>query len=429
MTFRAKAPVIHNFPPLYLPDTITSELSHGLSIDVFNGGDQPVNRITLSFSQGTADIASPAAMHILSKLMKEGTKKHSAQEISETLDFNGAWLKANPSNHYFDITLHSINSRADKVIGFLKEIVYDPLLSENEFNHIKQRLAATADTQQRTVVSAARRESSRLFFGESHPFAKLPPKPEDYLAVTLNQVVELHQQLFVNIQPKISIAGQCEELIPLICDTFSDLGELKCSTSPTYIPANTSQPQIKRIDIEGATQSAINISIPSIPRSHNDYIDLRYGVIALGGYFGSRLMKQIREEQGLTYNITAQLLGHNEGTEMLITSQTDTSTTNLLIDSTMEVLKSMREYPITTEEISHMKAYSMSVLAATLDSPFSIMDYHTTIRRMDCGKDYFSKQQQRLEQLTPQRIAEVMNLHINPDNAIITIAGPETDCQ
>ena len=424
MNFRTLPPPLSDFPSLSLPDINRSKLAGGIVFNMFNGGDQPVNRLTLSFSQGTSDVANPAAMIILSRLMKEGTARHSAGEISDILDFNGAWLKTDPSRHYFDIHLHSINSRLNRVIGLLKDTVYSPSPPEKEFNILRQQLAASSDTRRRTVEAAARKESTRLFFGNNHPFVKLPPEPEDFLAVTIDDVVNLHGSIFSGHRPEISLAGECDSLIGLIEDTFGDLADMPQSPRPVYMPPATSTQRKSIVEVDGACQSAVNISIPSIPRSHPDYINLRYAIVALGGYFGSRLMKQIRETQGLTYNITAQLLGHNEGTEMLISSQTDPTYTDTLISSTLDVLDDMRHNPVTDEDMRQLKAYCMSSLAATLDSPFSIMDYHATIDRMDCGKDYFSRQQTNLDQLTPAGISEMLYRHIDPSKAIITIAGP-----
>lgn len=425
MNFRTTPPRLSDFPPLRLPDLKVCELSGGMRISYLNGGDQPVNRITLSYPQGTADVDSPAAMLILSRLMKEGSTQHSAVEISDILDFNGAWLKADPSRHFFDIHLHSINSRLPKVIGLLKETVATPLLPEKEFLSLRQQMATAADTRARTAETMARKESTRLFFGDRHPFAKLPPGPEDFLAVSLDDVKDLHRRLIASIRPEISVAGDCDTLIPLIEAIFSELASLEESVGPVYVPPTSCCPARLDTVLNECCQSAVNLDIPSIPRSHPDYIDLRYAIVALGGYFGSRLMKQIREKQGLTYGITAQLLGHNEGTEMLIASQTDPSYTETLIHSVSDVIEGMRHEPITDEELTQLKAYCMSSLAATLDSPFSIIDYQATIRRMQCGADYFMRQQTHLQSLTSERITEVLDRHLDLSDAIITVAGPQ----
>lgn len=69
------------------------------------------------------------------------------------------------------------------------------------------------------------------------------------------------------------------------------------------------------------------MGMPTVLRSDADYIPLRILVTALGGYFGSRLMTNIREDKGYTYGISASLLGYRNNSFISISCQCDTSHT------------------------------------------------------------------------------------------------------
>lgn len=174
-----------------------------------------------------------------------------------------------------------------------------------------------------------------------------------------------------------------------------------------------------------ALQSAVCISIPTIGRSDPDYIDLRLAMMALGGYFGSRLMTNIREEKGLTYGISGALLGYREGGVASIDSQTDPRNVKQLVSETIKELELLRTVAMTDGELSAVKRYAMSALAASLDSPFSIMDIYLTRYTSGTPDDYFKLQQKAITDLTAERIMEVANRHLDPDSVKISIAGPK----
>ena len=65
----------------------------------------------------------------------------------------------------------------------------------------------------------------------------------------------------------------------------------------------------KRIFVErpDAMQSAVRMGMSSLDILHPDFLKFRGVVTLLGGYFGSRLMSNIREDKGYTYGISSSI--------------------------------------------------------------------------------------------------------------------------
>ncbi len=183
------------------------------------------------------------------------------------------------------------------------------------------------------------------------------------------------------------------------------------------------EPQTRRITKEGAFQDAIAAGMPGPDRSHSDYIALRLTVMALGGYFGSRLMLNIREEKGLTYGINAALMGTPEGSMLNIAAQCDGRSTDTVISEIGAEMRRMVTDPPTGEELRRLKLHASTDLAEILDTPTSIMGYYANRLYVGTPDDYFERQQKAIETLSPDIISEMAARYLDPSRLTIVTAG------
>jgi predicted Zn-dependent peptidase len=165
------------------------------------------------------------------------------------------------------------------------------------------------------------------------------------------------------------------------------------------------------------------VGIPSIPRSHPDYIMLRCAVVALGGYFGSRLMANIREDKGYTYGIQAGLLGSPEGTLMAILTSADNSYVDAVLTEIRAEIERLYTGDFSADEMERLRNYLMTSLAQQLDTAFSIASYHITERVSFTGRDYFARQFDVISAMTAESLAEVARKHLPIDQMIVAVAG------
>lgn len=388
-------------------------------------GDQPINRIILQWDRGSASVENPAAFAIMAQLLREGAGNLSGLEISELLDFNGAWLKIEPSEHLLSISLFSLNKTLDKLLPLLRDIILRPTFPETELRAIAERFASQCEVNGRKVGFRAGQLSRVMAFGKNHPLAQITTA-DDFRSLTRDDIISTYRATIGSGYPLISVAGATADILPSLDSFALDLGQA--------LPGNSPKPAIKPFDaesgkanvtVEGALQSAIRYTIPTIGRPHPDYIDLRFAIMALGGYFGSRLNKNIREEKGYTYGISAALLGYEEGALVEIRSECDPAYTESVVTEIENELRLLASKPMDAKELEAVKSFAMTNLASMLDSPFSIMDHHLTNIHNNIPKDYFSRQIGSLSNLTPERIRQVIQQHIDLSKGAIAIAGPE----
>jgi predicted Zn-dependent peptidase len=150
-------------------------------------------------------------------------------------------------------------------------------------------------------------------FGENHPLSR-SLTPEELAVISVDDLREHHARVYVPSGLQIYLSGRISPSIEdKLNDVFGCVAVDKPAQGLNIIPFEQSLGKSRIIQRHGALQSALKISIPTINRDDEDYLDLRLAVAALGGYFGSRLMTNIREDKGYTYGISAALMGYREG--------------------------------------------------------------------------------------------------------------------
>ncbi len=421
---RKTAPPIKAFGHLEIPQTRTITLDNGIPLTVLDNGEQEVNRITLAWDGGIAEAQSQAVATIATNMLREGTTKHSGAEISEVMDFNGSWLKSQLHPHHTSLVLYSLNSRTSNVLPVIKEIISDPSFPEKELSVLREKTASASELERQKVEYQSALNLRRMLMGEYHPLAKAET-PDEIRAITSNDIKAFHSGIFSTATCRIFLSGRITPAIEDMVNQYFGVTKPEnkgCELNiQPFEPHNSTRKIITQKD--GALQSSIKLALPTIDRNHPDYIALRIAIIALGGYFGSRLMMNIREDKGYTYGINASLLGYREGGFIAISTQCDNRYVNPVIKETIHEIKRLASEKFPEEELVRLKHYVMTQLASILDSPFSMMDYYENIHFTPTAPDYFSQQIHIVNSLTAEDIPHIISEHINLDKLYTSICG------
>lgn len=426
MLDRTIAPPVKDFVSLSMPPLKQVKLDNGTVANIINNGDQEVFSLTAVWKGGNAEAAYFAVPNLTLQLMREGTGEMSGEEFSDILEFNGARIGASADSHYSTLRLYSLNSKAQNVIPLFAAMCHDPLLPESAFTMVRERRLNQAELMAHKVEAQASRASNRLMMGAGHPLARFD-SPEEIAKISLEEIKRWHNLIFRPGEGNLElfIAGHIDD--KLIATVNKHFGQIPFSYPSTklLIEPFRSSPDKDRthVTVAGALQSSVRITYPGPLRSNPDYIPLRMLVMALGGYFGSRLMSNIREDKGLTYGISSFLLGYPEGGIIGIESATDPSTVEELISETLKEVDRLSSGDFSHEEITRLKRHLMSGLASSLDSPFDMMDYYVTCKLSDIPPEYFARQVEAVAALTPELLGDIASRYIAPYRPTIVVAG------
>lgn len=423
MPDRSKAPQVRPFGHLTLPAEEVSVLANGLTLHVLNGGTQDVARLSIIAEGGPSDCANPCIAAFGAELLREGCALAGPESIADAVDYNGAWFDSVASGHYTTLRLSSLPDKMPDLLPIMMSCFADPTFPDGPFDIIRQKGVARQKLNLSRVSFLAAADNRRLICGASHPESHIW-SPDEIAAVTRDEIIDFHNR---RLDASLVHAYLCGRLSTRLIDNVAAaLGSLPANgrKSPLVVtPFRAEAPATSVVNRSGSLQSAVVLSLPAIQREHPDYNALRMTVTALGGYFGSRLMMNIREDKGYTYGISAALLGAKEGGYITISAQCDNRYTEALIDEVRAELRRMADEALSADEMARLRFNVASDLASTLDSPMTMMDYYELIRTVGIPPDYFEARQHTLASVTPETICRLSETWLKPDELRISIAG------
>lgn len=419
---RTTPPQVSPFSEIKLfPETVET-LPNGITFHYIDVGEQPISRLGIYWEGGKLDSSNGIIASILSQAFREQTSAYTPEEVADIIDFNGARLSSRCADHYTALELLALNSKLPALLPLVKSIITEATFTEQNVGVVARKLAAAKAVQLSKVSYRADVEAHRLIQGDTHP-ASYDEKPDEYTAVRPEEVENLYRQM-KDARMHIFLGGALgENTISIVRDFFSNIHS-GIQSRIDIIPF-CAEPICDRIHIEmpESQQSAVALICPTIDRTHPDYIPLRLAVQALGGYFGSRLMHNIREEKGLTYGISASLFGSREGAYMQISAQCDATHVEKLIEESLKEVRQLAINPPSGTELHRLRQHAWTQLAAGADSSFGILDYYITHLLVATPDDYFEAQLRAIDTLTPDRIAEMADKYLDPDEIRIVTSG------
>jgi predicted Zn-dependent peptidase len=427
MLDRTIPPKTGTFEHLSIPGESIEKTPGGITLHIVDNGTLPVNRVCLLWNYGNSMGAYDGCAAIagfIPELIREGSSNIDGATLAETIDFNGAWLRARSADNYSLIDLISLNHTTPHLLDILSDIFCNASLPEKAFEALRTKAARRRELQLSKVSVLSQERACELINGYKHPYLNTDTV-DQINNVSYSDIISAYNKGTKHSDIHVFVGGQIDESLHSVLRNFCE--KIRPNETELHkfqlVNMNPEPAQTIHIDVPGSLQNSLSASIPTPSRNNPDYIDLRLAIIGLGGYFGSRLMSNIREEKGLTYGISASLLGMQEGAHAQINAQYAIGNTQQVIDEIRHELQVLASQPMPIDELTRLKRFVTSNLAATLDSPFSISDYYQNQLLVGTPADYFDSQFKCINSLTPERIMHIASKYLNPDDMRIVTAG------
>lgn len=418
---RTVAPEAVDCAPVSLTEEIVEHLPNGICFHIVNGGDLQMLRLALFAQGGSVEAPSPAVRNVMMETIYEATADYDADTMADIIDFNGARLGSRTAEHFSGIELMVLNSRLRELMPVLRSIILHGAFDDKTVEINRRKLEAACATRMTKVEMRVSDRMRAHMAGEGHPAARFAT-PEQYEAVTVADCAADYAILSEGVSHAFLGGSLSPDDISSVREFLLSLPG-KAPENPCLKPFEPLAPGREHIEMPDTRQWAVSMGLPAIPRSHPDYNALRLTVVALGGYFGSRLMKNIREEKGLTYGISASLLGMREGSYVEIAARCDGKYVDRLIEETVKEMKRLAQEPPEGDELRRLRLYVWSQLAGTADSPLSTLEYYISNLMIGAPEGYFDAQLREIAALTSERIAYIARKYLDPDKMTVITAG------
>jgi predicted Zn-dependent peptidase len=304
------------------------------------------------------------------------------------------------------------------------EVLFHPSFPENELRMLKEKkIQAFLTGRQKTSV-IGREQFYMALCGKANPYGRIT-RLEDYDALTTAVASDFHSRFYRPENMYITVSGRDPEgALPVLGKFFSVSGKWQKPKIPQLL-FETSRPGRIFAKVNGSVQSAVRMGWKGITRDHHDYHGLQVANMILGGYFGSRLMRNIREDKGYTYGIHSVAGAfHGIGFIAIMTEVANENREETLIEIKKEVTE-LRRNEVSADELQIVRNHFMGEIARMFDGPFSSAETVRGIIDYETDHDYYTKLVNTVETITPDKIKELFITYFNPEEAIEVIAGAE----
>ncbi len=397
--------------------------SNGLLAHIINAGDQDVIKIELVFKAGRMHENAKGVAAAVSQLLRDGTKQHTSKEISEAFDFYGASISTQAFIDTSSVTLYTLNKHLSKLLPLLKEVLTDAIFPQKELEtyiqNNKQKLLVNLEK----VEFLAQRKFNASLYGENHPIGYTTNEKDlDNLNIDL-----LKQFYSSRLQPQYStaiISGRVsDEALQLIEEYFGKdlIADKKIETLSTEIyPLSGNDFYEFKPD---TVQSAIRIGKRFINRHHPDYQKVKVMNMIFGGYFGSRLMSNLREDKGYCYGVYSSAASFLNDGYLCIAAEVNADSTVDAIAQIKKELNILCNEKVTAEELMLVKNYIMGTILSDTDGPFNVSEIVKGLVVYDLELSEFQKGIAEMMDTTSNDILEIANKYFIPSTMINVIAG------
>jgi zinc protease len=399
MLDRTLAPPFQRSTVLSLLKATLIPLPNGMQLHVLRGGTQEVMRLELIAPAGKWYEPSVGLSHFTANQLDKGTKTKSSYQIASVFDAYGAHVEITPGNDFVTIIVYSLTNKIQEVLPLVAELLHEATFPEQELAIAKDITLQNLKVNEEKTSYLAGKYFRKALFGD-HPYGSEleAANIENVQANGLRNYKKHRLQNFT----LIASGNISDSAAHYLVDLFGTLPTDSSSKEPAHrVSVNPSQQYIEKA---GSVQSTLRYGMRTISRQHADFFELQFATHILGGYFGSRLMKNIREEKGLTYGIFASLQPLRNDAFFVIGADVNRENRELTLNEIKIEMNRLGHEPVGADELTNARNHFIGSLQAEMTTAFAHADKYKTILLNRLPADYYQQMIDRVDAITAEDV-------------------------
>ena len=414
-------------PPLTIPATIEvpeaakHTASNGTPIYAINCPEYEVIRVSFVFHAGSTTQRHPFTASATANMLAEGSRNMTSQQIAEKLDYYGSYFDINIDRDYSYITFCALSKFFQQTAEVIEEVILHPTFPEAEVATYRDKRRQQLSIERRKVETIARENFAHAIFGEKHPYG-VSYSESAYDTLCREHIKEHYRSRYSAENCIVVCSGAIsDDVLQRITNIASQIPAANAITTVEFPPYDTRYNV--RVQHDGAMQSSIRMGRLLFPRSHEEFVPMQVLSTLLGGYFGSRLMQNLREQNGYTYGVYSAMVNFQQTGYLAIATQVGTEVTEDALQQIAAEIDRLRTERVSEQELSLVKNIMAGEMMRILDGPFGIAD--VTTENILCGFDnrQIEENLRRIRNTTPDEILSLAQRYLSPEDIVTVVAG------
>lgn len=403
-------------------EPLAQHLDNGIPVFTINAGKQELVRIEFIFENVNWDASKPLQAVGVSHLINNGTAKLSAKEIADKVDYYGAFLQTEYGADQSSVKLYTLNKHLESVLPILRSILNESIFPGQELAIFVQNQKQSLQVNLQKNDFLARRQFANSIFGDTPYGSNIDA--EDYDALKREDLLNYFKAAYKPENCTVIAAGKFEEnefaILNSVFGNQWDNTEASVVNKLTFEASPKGELLIERPE---AIQSAIRMGALSISRNHPDFPGFQVLNCLLGGYFGSRLMANIREDKGYTYGIGSAVVSLRDAGYFFIATEVGAEVCgNALIEIEKEI-NLLKTELVSDQELDLVRNYMLGSMLGSLENAFSHADKFKNVYFSGLDHNYYENYITTVKTITSQDLKDLSGKYLNTENFTKVVVG------
>ena len=392
------------------------KLDNGIPVYSVEAGEEEVLQLELVFYAGNMNEKLKGIAATTNFLIRNGTTTRTAFQINEEFDYYGAYCNRSCYNETAIISLHTLSKHVGKLLPVMEDMLTNSIFPETELDIYKQNSKQGLKVKLQKCEFVAGRLINEYLYGANHPYGSSTGL-DDIDKLNIDDIRKFYKKHYLEGKCAIFIAGKLpKNMSGMLNEFFGKLNLKKPSYKFNDVPPSPAKKKKYRIENDPAgVQGAIRMASHFPNRHHPDFKKAVVLNTFLGGYFGSRLMRNIREEKGYTYGIYSYLQNHIMQSAWVISTEAGKKVCEAAIDEVYKEMKILQDVLIDNEELLLVKNFMLGSLLSDLDGPFHIIGKWKNIILNNLDENFFYDSISAIKTATAEEMQMLAKKYLKPE--------------
>ena len=422
MIDRINGPLVNNDFDLTVKNLESSVLNNGIKLYEVNNGTQDIIKVDIVFKAGRVNETTIAASKAAIGLLREGSSNKNSRELAYLYDFYGCSVKLSAGIEYSSVTLVCLTRYFAHVWPEWLNMILEPAYAPEEIEKYKNVASQKLKNQISKNEIISYRLITEKMFGSQHPYG-YNTQPENIMALKKSDILNFYKNNCQLDNCFMVLSGHYNEKIKqTICDDINRINhksQIEKNSFPEPLPIN----ETIKVKTQNDAQTSIKLGCLWVERQHEDYNKLKFLNTVLGGYFGSRLMKNIREEKGWTYGIYSSFDGWNKGGAFYVSTEVGNNYIDRTLEEIYKEIDILKKEAVPDKELEMVKNYILGQSLHLIDGPFATAQLVKSLYGTQQSIERFYNNINQVKHITSRDILEMAKKYLVPENFVTVLVG------
>ena len=406
-----------NFP---LPQQIV--LDNQMPLYVINLGEQPVVRLEVVYGAGTWHETVEGASFFTARMLAEGTRRHSSAQISEMFDEIGAFADFSANADRANFMVYGLTKHLPQILKIANELLHEATFPEKELDSLKNVSLQNLRINLEKNGYLATTQFRQRLFGANHPYGR---NQNEAAIQHLNpeNLRDFYEQFILSQPFRVFLSGKISDAEISLVNQHLGQNKVVATQTESKVFEATTQFEPFCLDKPEAVQSSLRLGRRLFTRQHPDFYAFLVANAVLGGYFGSRLIKNIREEKGLTYSISSGMAPLRQDGFWTISADVKKESVQLVLDEIAHEINVLQTELVSDNELETVKNYLSGEFAGGLNTPFEMADRVRLMVLENLDLDYYDQHIARLRAVSAEEIRVIAQKYWQSSDLLQVVVG------